>query len=283
MIRLTMESLTQAPVACNPPHRLEPVFLGLEERRKERLEEEVCADRCVDVLEIDLDEDGPLREEYLPKRRVSGAGSAHSSVSQNTSASQMLSGHVNSRTGGKYGVVEKTLPPPAKWSPAGDEPILRERSRVSGHYLAVRPPLTNSITPFAVAPYHQVSQLGYQNWTSGGYIPVKLPSMPFMYDLAHHHHIDPALNPYPYALPTPASHARSHSHPLNQSDTQSRNHVGPYSQPQFEYQCHNMAASEFRPANASVAQWLTIDSYTSHGYPLAPGLGVRSQTTWLKT
>src|ERR1700722_202062 len=131
MIRLTMESLTQAPVACNPPHRLEPVFLGLEERRKERLEEEVCADRCVDVLEIDLDEDGPLREEYLPKRRVSGAGSAHSSVSQNTSASQMLSGHVNSRTGGKYGVVEKTLPPPAKWSPAGDEPILRERSRVS--------------------------------------------------------------------------------------------------------------------------------------------------------
>jgi hypothetical protein len=77
--------------------------------------------------------------------------------------------------------TEKPFPPPAKWSPTGDEPILRERNRMIGQYVAVQPPLVNSVTPFQVLPlsYDQPNELGYsnQNWSViGGYMPVKQPA-----------------------------------------------------------------------------------------------------------
>ena len=53
----------------------QPVFIGLKERKKEKLEKEQQVSS--DVLEIDLDEDDPLCEEYLPRRRTSVRSSSH--------------------------------------------------------------------------------------------------------------------------------------------------------------------------------------------------------------
>ena len=54
----------------HPFFQPQPVFLGLEERRRERLDPTI-PESSSETLEIDLDEDGPLREEYMPRRRVS--------------------------------------------------------------------------------------------------------------------------------------------------------------------------------------------------------------------
>lgn len=125
----------------------QPAFLGFEERLREKE-----AAMSVDVLEIDLDEDGPLREEYLPKRRASRI------------ASQPACHTVNTIDTGSVGL----LPPPAKWSPSGDEPIHRERTRSSGHYVAVQAPQLASAYP---VQSHDVTY--HQNWLRGAYMPVK--------------------------------------------------------------------------------------------------------------
>jgi hypothetical protein len=289
IVRMTIEELTQAPVVCNssPSSRPEPVFLGLEERRKEKFEmAEASGERGVDVL-VDLDEDGPLRQEYLPKRRVSGASTVPSSTPWNTSIPKIFPGHVEDLAKNavkRFADLDRPLPPPAKWSPAGDEPILRERTRASGHYLAVRPPLTNSVNPFSVPSYHNVPQAGYQNWTpgsGGNYAPVKPPSVPYAYECSNHH-IEPVFNPYPFALSIPISHTRSHS--LSYGDFQSRNHLRSHSQSEYWY--NNMTTHEHVPVNPPNAHWPVIDhqyGYLSQDYPFPPGLRVNCQTTWLKT
>ena len=272
IVRMTIEELTQVPTARNllHPSRREPVFLGLEERRKEKLETERAAfEQNIDVLEIDLDEDGPLREEYLPKRRVSGAGSTHSSISLNGTASKIPSGRHGDWATGNGAESGRPLPPPAKWSPAGDEPILRERTRVSGDYLAVRPPLANSAATFI--PY-ELTQ-GHQNWGSGVFIPIK-PSIPHIYEST--------FNPYPLTLHVPVSHARSHSL-YNQNDSQLQGHLR--SQSQFDHWFGNMTADEHRPGNPPDARWPVIDpryGYPSHDYSFAPRLGLNCQAQWLK-
>jgi len=293
IVRMTIEELTQAPVACNSSQssRPEPVFLGLEERRKVKFEREgASAERGVDVL-VDLDEDGPLRQEYLPKRRIGGTSIVLSSSSWNTPAPKMFPDRIEDwakRAGKRFADLDRPLPPPAKWSPAGDEPILRERTRVSGHYLAVRPPLTNSVNPFSVSSYHNVPQAGYQSWTpgSGGdYGPVKPPSAAYAYECSNHH-IEPVFNPYPFALSIPVSHARSHSLSYHHGDFQSRNHLRSHSQSQSEYWYNNMTTHEHVPANPPTAHWPVIDrqyGYLSQDYPFAPCLRVNCQTTWLKT
>lgn len=107
IIRRIIEDLI---VAGSPPMTTgvlpEPVFLGLEERKKER-ERERLAKEQVDLLDLDLDEDGPLREEYLPKKprtvvRLEG---------DRKTSEQLV----------------RELPPPAEWSPAADPPIHRTR------------------------------------------------------------------------------------------------------------------------------------------------------------
>ena len=77
-----------------------------------------------EILDIDLDEDGPLREEYLPKRPVSNARDTEPA-----------------RIPFKPIAPGRTLPPPAKWSPEHDEPIMWSHSRPVRSYLAPQPPL----------------------------------------------------------------------------------------------------------------------------------------------
>ena len=292
IVRMAIEELTQAPAACSPSpsSKLEPVFLGLEERRKEKLEKQASTEGCIDVLEIDLDEDGPLREEYMPKRRVSGASSIRHSISLDAAASNKLvqpTRDWESRISQRFVDAEKALPPPAKWSPAGDEPILRERNRGGGSYLAVQPPLANTIAPTAIPSYHQVSRAAPQRWAPGaGYLPVKPAPMSYGYGASYHPHVQLGCHPYPIILPLPVSHIRSHS--SDQNEFQSRNHLRTHSQSRFERRCSDirMTANESGPTIQADAQWSAADhpyGYQSFGYPFGPLPAINYQTAWLRT
>lgn len=116
-----------------PLFQPQPVFLGLEERRRERLDPESSSE----ALEIDLDEDGPLREEYMPRRRVSRSGSFRDTSGSNIGAPF---GPERGIEWERASELQRSLPPPAKWSPAADEPLRRDIIRGPSHYMAVQPP-----------------------------------------------------------------------------------------------------------------------------------------------
>lgn len=131
MIKKTLDELLHTPIES--PRRDEissvilppgPVFIGLEERRREHAAKEAAMERSNnEILDIDLDEDGPLREEYLPKRRVSYP---RDSELARIPFKPIASG--------------RTLPPPARWSPEHDEPIMWSHSRPVRSYFAPQPP-----------------------------------------------------------------------------------------------------------------------------------------------
>ncbi|KIP07013.1 hypothetical protein PHLGIDRAFT_433361 [Phlebiopsis gigantea 11061_1 CR5-6] len=126
----------------------EPMFYGLEEHKRDTPSFQM-PEQDVDVLEIDLDEDGPLREEYMPKRRIGGA--AHTQPSH--SSERLVH-------------VDKSLPPPAKWSPAADEPIFRYNAR-SQQYVAPQPVTHGHVAAAsgpAPAPYHQALDMSRRIW-----------------------------------------------------------------------------------------------------------------------
>lgn len=269
IVRKAIDEIIQAPAACNyDPANPQPVFTGLEERRIEKLEQEHTS--TVDVLEIDLDEDGPLREEYLPKRRVSGAGSTRSTYSHAGSNAEMADASLGWE---KHKIVDKTLPPPARWSPAGDEPILRDRNRLSGHYVAVQPPLLSSMAPsqFASQCYHE---LGYanQNWPPG-------PPAGYVFDVPTLHVSQP-YTPYTFVPPVALPHSRSQSHSYDQDNSQSRIHSRSYSQSGSEYRYNDVHMT----ANELPTPW------AAHGhsaYSCATGFvphhSANYQSNWLRT
>lgn len=257
IVRNAIGEIIQAPAACNfNPARPQPVFLGLEERRREKLEREQAF--TVDVLEIDLDEDGPLREEYLPKRRVSGAGATRSRdgqvVDENWERQKME--------------MEKSLPPPAKWSPAGDEPILRDRNRVSGNFIPINPAI-----PFQL--YAQGHELAYPNHWSAA---VAVPSMGYVLDVPAVP-LQPAYN-NPLVLPIAPSHSRTQSL-FHDQDIQ-HNHMRSYSQ---SYRCSDIrmsAANQFYNPEVD-APWAT-GHYAYPPMAYTPYSGVNyHQSAWLRT
>jgi hypothetical protein len=288
IIRKTIEELIQAPAACSPLQSSmpEPVFLGLEERRKEKLEKEQASTEIgVDVLEIDLDEDGPLREEYLPKRRVSAAGSIRQSISLDSNASKGVQPILSCQKAvGAEIASRKVLPPPAKWSPAGDEPLLRGRNPVGGQYLAVQPP-TITAAPVAPRSYTQSSRVPPRHWSSVGFAPLKQAPTSYGYGASY---AQPSFHPYPYLLPIPISHARSQSLCYDQDDLQTRNHLRSHSQSRFEFRCSDirMTANESRPLIQPDPQWQATDlqyGYTSHGYLFGQPPSLSYQSAWLRT
>lgn len=101
IVRYLFDELLNAqspPVA--PGLLIEPVFLGIESRILEKDHERQGAGDF-DPIDFDLDEDGPLREEYIPKRRSSASFSLPETAK-----------------------VDRELPPPAQWSPgAADSPV----------------------------------------------------------------------------------------------------------------------------------------------------------------
>lgn len=131
IIKKALDELLHTPTEA--PHRDEtssvilppgPVFIGLEERKREHAAREAAAEQSnSEILDIDLDEDGPLREEYLPKRRISNARDTEPA-----------------RVPFKPIVPGRSLPPPARWSPEHDEPITWSHTRPVRSYLAPQPP-----------------------------------------------------------------------------------------------------------------------------------------------
>ncbi|KAI0687218.1 hypothetical protein BC835DRAFT_409838 [Cytidiella melzeri] len=191
----------------------EPVFYGIEGSKATSAGEQLQGD--VDVLEIDLDEDGPLREEYLPKRRISGASSTRARSE-----------------------VSRVLPPPAKWSPAADEPIVRGNMRSQVQYLAPQPittghPAATTAPPPPPAPFHQALDMSRRIW-------------PMDEQIARHSYLhapvyatQPAYTGYEYTYPpppAPAVHSRSQSMSYNQHVVgQMPGHYPSYPQSQYEH------------------------------------------------
>jgi hypothetical protein len=85
-----------------------PVFTGLEERQREREEQYV-------VQDIDLDEGGPLRDEYMPKRR-STASTREDQKSGAFTRPRPLSFSFD------HVAVDRRVPP-TRWSPQLDRPV----------------------------------------------------------------------------------------------------------------------------------------------------------------
>ncbi|KAF9452195.1 hypothetical protein P691DRAFT_661531 [Macrolepiota fuliginosa MF-IS2] len=263
IIRKTIEEVMEA--STNPALTADlpqPVFVGLEDRRREKLEKELQAS---EAIEIDLDEDGPLREEYVPRRR---------SIRNSRINEAPMPSYSNENIWERTSIdTTKHLPPPAKWSPAGDEPILRDRNRVSGHYVAVQPP---HVVSYPMA-YHQSHDITYNpGWNLAVYLPVKpqsgyveFPRVPQVSQSAYNYHYVP-----PVALP----HSRSQSLSYNQDSYQLRNHARSYSQSIFEYHCSDIRMTANDHAHTEP------ESHWSNGYAysVAPSFG-SLQATWLRT
>ncbi|KXN87926.1 hypothetical protein AN958_07936 [Leucoagaricus sp. SymC.cos] len=267
IVRKTIGEVVEAsasPVLSNDLPQ--PVFIGLEERRRDKMEKEMQAS---EVSEIDLDEDGPLREEYVPRRRlIRHAGTGESSTPSH--------GNENAWERTNAGAA-KHLPPPAKWSPAGDEPILRDRNRASGHYVPVQAPHVVSY-PVAYAQSHEISY--NPSWNLAVYMPVK-PQLGYVHDFSHVPSVQQNAYNYPYVPPLPLPHSRSQSLSCSQDNYQSRNHTRSYSQSIFEYRCSDIRMSVNELAHPEPeSQW-------SHGYAYSavPPFGPIPilQTAWLHT
>ena len=97
----------------SPVSLTEPVFSPLLVFDFERKVKQSCIS-SFDPFEIDLDEDGPLREEYVPKRRTSRA----SSDTRNHLTSFERRGDLQM----------SPLPPPSAWSPHAD-PLYHDAKR----------------------------------------------------------------------------------------------------------------------------------------------------------
>jgi hypothetical protein len=285
IVKKALEDIIHAPanISSSIP---EPVFLGLEERKMNKLGIEESFAEGVDVYEIDLDKDGPLREEYLPRRRVSGAGSIRSVKSRDTPDSKIHveQGREWEKRDTRKAAVEKVLPPPAKWSPEADEPIFRERGRTSGQYVAVQPPLAYAVP---LPPYQQ--EVRYQNWpATAAFVPVNQHlATSFAYDPVAIQQTLPTYTPYPYVAPATQSHSRSNSLSCDLENCQSRNHSRSYSQSVFDYRCSGvrMTSSEAALSSQYDVQWDGAARYecaAPYRQPFGPHPNVNYQSTWLR-
>ncbi|KAI0306908.1 hypothetical protein B0F90DRAFT_1807669 [Multifurca ochricompacta] len=164
----------------------QPVFLGLEERRRERLDP-TTTETGFEALEIDLDEDGPLREEYMPRRRASRNDSF-----RDDNGNVALGVPFRSDKCIEWErplEMQRGLPPPAKWSPAADEPLRRDGTREATHYMAIQAPPVPPL--LAMPPYPSNSHgLAYAPGWGAGARAFHLPPPPMFgqpYDHNHNH------------------------------------------------------------------------------------------------
>ncbi|KAK7060244.1 hypothetical protein VNI00_001009 [Paramarasmius palmivorus] len=228
IIRMAIDEIIQAPTACGfDPKNPQPVFIGIEERRKERIQKDKAL--AVESIELDLDDDGPLREEYVPKRRVSNAHPVRTNY-------RMEDRQPSWEMGQSAG---KCLPPPARWSPAGDEPILRESNRPYGRYVAVQPTPIPTYNGYPAIPSYQPIREGYQShWPMfSAYSSAEVqPMIGYSYEMPNiqqpppppaYNHCGPLLIPHHQIA---MSHSRSQSLSHDQDISQSRNHIRSFSQ-----------------------------------------------------
>ncbi|TFK27023.1 hypothetical protein FA15DRAFT_236766 [Coprinopsis marcescibilis] len=265
IIRKSIDEIMQAPSVIDQGPIPQPVFLGIEERKKQRFDEVQS-----DVHDINLDEDGPLREEYLPKRRTTSG----QEIPVIAVAIDNLGDHDTIHVARPAPMQE--LPPPAKWSPSGDEPILRDRNRSSGHYVAVQPSQVHS---YAVG--YRAHDIPYNpSWDVPFGIEFK------GYATYGYGHPAVPVNPSPYsAYPQPAaismSHSRSQSLFYDSDNLSSRHHLRSYSQSGFPYKCGDprMASQEHLAPIRPNQQY--AGHYLYPGAAYAPAIAI-APTSWLR-
>lgn len=260
-IRKTIQEIMEAPLG----HRMnEPVFLGVEQRLKEKLGLSAVPHEP-ETLDINLDEDGPLREEYLPRRRVSngGHGSELRDDSQNGAS---VHHHVFP--------LQVGLPPPAKWSPAGDEPICRPSGRTGPMYLPVQPSLASHYVGTVPTVYHQ--------WPTTG-----LPYAPFGH-LDRDYTVNTLPIPqYTYWAPISCPSTIQHPQTLCTPDYYAGpNHVRGYSLGGFDYRCSDIrllpdgSGCHTQPT----ASWTPLhqNGYVTSRQSLAPHPPLNYRSTWIR-
>lgn len=260
IIRETIQEIMEAPLG----HSMnEPVFIGIEQRLEEKFGLSTLPHEP-GAFDIDLDEDGPLREEYLPRRRVSNGGSSHS---QNGAS-------VHHHTLPLQGSI--SLPPPAKWSPAGDEPICRPAGRTAPMYLPVQAPLAPHYVGAVPTVYHPWPSTGpshapFGHHSEDGYMANALP-----------------IPRYTYWAPMSCPSAAQHPYPICTPDYYAGpNHVRGYSLGGFDYVCSDtrLSSDGTECHTQPSASWTPLHQY---GYlpprqslaPHPPSLNYRS--TWIR-
>jgi len=140
-----------------------PIFLGLEERIAERLK--VLSAWM--VVDEDLDEDGPLRDEYRPR-------------AQSDSRPRPVMTHR---------APPADLPPPAEWFPAAD-PIVSRPQR-SSHVAWPPAPSMHEQQPI----YHAAVAVAYPVMDGYGYVALgHAHGVTYMnpQQMAYHHHHQPS-------------------------------------------------------------------------------------------
>lgn len=273
MIRRAIDEIVQAPTPDSFSPLPRPVFLGLEERKQEKVDGQYGP--SVDILEINLDEGGPLREEYLPRRRTNAG--AHASRDVQPPSQIVDVENVPAPTG----VPTKTLPPPAKWSPSGDEPILRDRNRSSGHYVAVQPSQTQ-VYPIAYRPHDVACN---PSWDAPFGVPFKgYPTYGFG-------HAPVPMNAPTYTLyPQPTTHAMTHSRSqslfYDSDNFGPRHHGRSLSQAgDFRDKCGDMHTmpQEHLPTYENEPHWIDTGRYMYPMLGYAPAIAIPTvNTAWLR-
>ncbi|THH10087.1 hypothetical protein EW145_g1563 [Phellinidium pouzarii] len=214
VVRKMIETLIQSQTpAMARADTLQPVFIPLFDGDNEK-KVEMSQTNLFDPYEIDLDEDGPLREEYIPKRRTS-----HSRMQSITH------GRIASDAKDSLQIQSSpSLPPPSKWSPQADPPLERER-RHGDNYFAAPPGSEHTSHSNFFSEYSQHPTWGTQ----------AIPSLSS--DSFQSHQINArTLRPnhvfqsLALGLPYPAiSHARSTLTSVNTATSQSSAHIRTYS------------------------------------------------------
>jgi hypothetical protein len=231
MVRRTVEQLLDCSLQCAARRpcddpccqlsHIEPVFFSQDERKPR-------VDQLQVDLEIDLDEDGPLREEYVPKRRISRAGSDRPAT------------HVDEWALGR------TLPPPAKWSPSADEPLMRNASDRGRQYVAVQ---ASAVAPHA--PLLQPTRM-YAPWGAVAPAPQQKMQLPPIYPPPSYPHVRSAS--LPSVQEPQALHGRSQSQ-------------------QFGYACSDMRGTAGNPTYQESYWPISLgvaDPYRTSAYGVHP-------------
>lgn len=302
IVRKTLDELINAAAGAKTPHpcsspcdcsHYQPVFLGLEERKQEKLGLGESANR--EIMEIDLDEDGPLREEYIPRRR--------SSVRDNARESQREIVPPSLQHHGDWQMRERTLPPPAKWSPAADEPIRREDHRGQGQYVAVQPPMAPPPAPMlgSLAPFPPVMHVsGYApqpppTWDPMYPVPprVQLPPIYTQYGQAY----DSNLNRQPVSAIQPHSHTHNHTRSTSYVDgyavghgqhgrSLSQSYSQPHSQSQFSHPYSDVRMTAQKLPTPPELHWNAAERFgygpSAYGRPFGQEPMAPYQSTWIR-
>lgn len=254
IVRKIIEEIMEAPLA-HPSS--EPVFLSFEHRSKEKLNgAETCTEASHEAYDIDLDEDGPLREEYLPRRCASNGSAMSRRSSKLASKVEVERRELRESTTSQN---RNTLPPPSKWSPAADEPIRRTGDRPA-LYMPVQPP--------AVC------------WTSAvAYVPVKLP---------------PDYSSASYSKPAPSNDYYYPQSVIVQPPSQPRCDADAFSPPNsgysypigFDYQCGQVRVSFDGTGYPSqpMANWPSAEPYgfTAPRVLFGPHPPINYQSSWVR-